>query len=115
WWRRLHTLTFAVYLLATLHGLGTGTDTRQPWALALYAGSVLLVGALLLTRLLTPIGPRGRAHPRLAALTAVVLVGGIAWAVTGPAHAGRGAIAGHLPSPARSQGEPATSAGARVA
>jgi hypothetical protein len=60
-WRLLHTLTFAVDLLSLLHALGTGTDTRQPWALALYAGSVLLVGALLLTRLLTPIGPRGRA------------------------------------------------------
>jgi len=29
WWRRLHTLAFAVYLLTTVHGSGTGTDTRQ--------------------------------------------------------------------------------------
>jgi predicted ferric reductase len=96
WWRRLHTLTFGVYLLSTIHGLGTGTDTRQPWALAMYAGSVLLVGALLIHRLLTPIGTRGHAHPRLAALTAAVLVGGIAWAATGPAHAGWSAIASHV-------------------
>ena len=27
WWRKLHTGTFAIYLLATLHGLATGTDT----------------------------------------------------------------------------------------
>ena len=39
-WRQLHALTFAVYLLSTLHGLGVGTDTRQPRALALYAGPV---------------------------------------------------------------------------
>ena len=50
----------------------------------------------LLTRLRTPIGPRGHAHPRLAALTAVVLVGGIAWAATGPAHAGWTAMVSHL-------------------
>ena len=37
-WRRLHGLTFAVYLLSTLRGLGVGTGTRQPWAL--YAGPV---------------------------------------------------------------------------
>jgi predicted ferric reductase len=96
WWRRLHTLTFAVYLLATIHGLGTGTDTRQPWALELYAGSVLLVGALLINRLLTPIGAHGRSHPRLAALTALVIVGGVFWAAAGPAHAGWSAIASQL-------------------
>jgi hypothetical protein len=66
---------------------------------ATYAGSVLLVGALLLTRLLTPISPRGRTHPRLVA---VVLVGGIAWAATGPAHAGWTAMASHV---ARRQGD----------
>lgn len=97
WWRRLHTLTFAVYVLATVHGLGAGTDTRQPWALELYAGSALLVGALLIQRLLTPAGTRGRVHPRLATLTALLLVGGIAWAATGPARAGwaTGTLAGH--------------------
>lgn len=94
-WRRLHTLAFAVYLLATVHGLGAGTDTRQPWALELYAGSVLLIGALLVNRLLTPAGANGRAHPRLATLTAAVVIGGIAWAAAGPAHMSWSAIAGH--------------------
>jgi len=96
WWRRLHTLAFAVYLLTTLHGLGTGTDTRQAWALGLYAGSVALVGVLLVKRLLTPAGARGRAHPRLAALAVAVVLGGIAWAARGPAHAGWSAIASHI-------------------
>ena len=35
--RRFHYLAFAVFLLGTLHGLGTGSDSGQPWALALYA------------------------------------------------------------------------------
>jgi len=95
-WRRLHTLAFAVYVLSTVHGLGMGTDTRRPWALEFYAGSVLLVGALLVNRLLTPAGVHGRAHPRLAALTAAVMVAGLAWAATGPTQAGWSAIAGHI-------------------
>jgi predicted ferric reductase len=97
WWRRLHTLTFLVYIGSTVHGLGTGTDTRQLWALELYVGSTLLVGALLINRLLTPIGAKGAAHPRLAALTALVVVGGVLWAAAGPAQAGWSAIASQLP------------------
>jgi predicted ferric reductase len=95
WWRRLHTLTFAIYLLSTLHGLGTGTDSRHLWALALYAGSLLLIGALLVRRLLTPIGARGQAHPRLAALTAATLASVVVWACAGPAHAALAAVVGH--------------------
>ncbi len=93
WWRRLHTLTFLVFVLSAIHGLATGTDTRQSWALELYAGSVLLVTALLINRLLTPIGARGRPHVRLAALTALVVIAGMLWVVNGPAHAGWAAIA----------------------
>ncbi len=95
-WRKLHGLAFAVYVLATLHGLGTGTDSRQLWALALYAGSLLLVGGLLVKRLLTPSGARGHAHPRLAALTATALASVVVWACAGPAHAALSVIAGHV-------------------
>jgi predicted ferric reductase len=79
WWRRLHTLTFGVYVLSTLHGIGTGTDTKQPWMLLAYAVSVLAVGVLLMNRLLTPVGARGTSHPRLAALVAVSLAGSMIW------------------------------------
>ncbi len=93
WWRRLHTLTLVVYALSTIHGLGTGSDTRTTWALALYAGSVALVGTLLSARLLTPLGRRGARHPRLAALSAAAVIAGIAWTVTGPMQAGWNATA----------------------
>ncbi len=36
-WRRLHYLNFAVWLGATLHGLGAGTDSGAGWFLALYS------------------------------------------------------------------------------
>jgi hypothetical protein len=77
--------------------LATGTDTRQPWALDLYAGSVLLVGALLINRLVTPIGAKGRRHLKLAAVVVLIIVGGAFWVLTGPAHLGWAARANHGP------------------
>jgi DMSO/TMAO reductase YedYZ heme-binding membrane subunit len=113
WWRRLHGLAFAVYALATVHGLATGSDTRTSWGLGLYAGSALLVGSLLGVRLLTPVGTqsraeasaasgvprpqggatRGRTYPNLAGLVALLLLGGVLWTATGPAQPGWNAIA----------------------
>lgn len=52
WWRRLHTLTFAVYVLVTLHGLRAGTDSANPGARAMYLVSVLVVLLLVNYRLL---------------------------------------------------------------
>jgi methionine sulfoxide reductase heme-binding subunit len=42
-WRRLHWLTYAVFLSATVHGITAGTDTTEGWALAIYG---LLVGSV---------------------------------------------------------------------
>lgn len=42
-WRRLHWATYAVFAGATLHGLGTGTDSGRPWAVVLYLAAVGLV------------------------------------------------------------------------
>src|SRR5207245_7415401 len=36
WWRRLHVLTLGIFALATIHGLGTGSDTRTLWAMGVY-------------------------------------------------------------------------------
>lgn len=47
-WRRLHWLTYLIFVLATLHGLAAGSDSDRPWALALYGaavGSVVAAGA----------------------------------------------------------------------
>lgn len=41
-WRRLHWLTYAVFLTATVHGIASGTDTTRGWAMAIYG---LAVGA----------------------------------------------------------------------
>ena len=54
WWRRLHVLTMGIYALATLHGIGTGTDTQSWWALCIYLVSIVLVGSLFFLRLFSP-------------------------------------------------------------
>jgi Ferric reductase like transmembrane component len=51
WWRRLHYATFAVYMAAAVHGIGSGSDTGSLWSWALYLASFALVGALLALRL----------------------------------------------------------------
>lgn len=44
-WRRLHYLTFAVWLAATAHGIGAGTDAGAGWLRMLYVVSVGSVAA----------------------------------------------------------------------
>ena len=50
-WRSLHVLTLGIFALATIHGIGTGSDTQTPWALGIYLVSSILVGSLLCRRL----------------------------------------------------------------
>jgi len=47
----LHVLTLGIFALATIHGIGTGSDTQTPWALGIYLVSSVLVGSLLCRRL----------------------------------------------------------------
>jgi len=42
-WRRLHWATYAIFVLATAHGLLAGSDSAQPWARDLYLGAVAAV------------------------------------------------------------------------
>src|SRR5579875_823109 len=51
WWRRLHVLTLGIFVLATIHGLGSGSDTQTWWAMSMYVVSSVTVGLLLCRRL----------------------------------------------------------------
>jgi len=94
WWRRLHYLTFVVWLLATLHGLGNGSDTRTTWAIAIYGISSLAVVVLTIVRLMRPAGrPRVAARPGWAALAALVALSVAGFAAAGPLRPGWNAIA----------------------
>ena len=42
-WRLLHWSTYAIFALATAHGLLAGSDSAQPWARSLYLGAFAAV------------------------------------------------------------------------
>lgn len=50
-WRTLHYFTFLAFVGATVHGIGSGTDSGQAWAQWLYLGSASVVAFLLAYRI----------------------------------------------------------------
>jgi sulfoxide reductase heme-binding subunit YedZ len=65
-WRSLHYFGYAMWGSALIHGVMTGTDSRSPWGLAMYAGSAAIVaGAAWYRWMELPL-----AHPRRAAAPA---------------------------------------------
>jgi len=53
-WRRLHWATYAIFAMATVHGLAAGTDASRPWAFALYAVAVSSVAIAATWRFIVP-------------------------------------------------------------
>jgi predicted ferric reductase len=72
-WRAVHWLGYACWPVALWHGLGTGTDTRLPWLLALDALCVAAVAAAVCWRLVLARPDRGRA----LALAGLALLAGV--------------------------------------
>ncbi|MGW2618972.1 ferric reductase-like transmembrane domain-containing protein [Streptomyces sp. NPDC001500] len=87
-WKAVHWLAYAAWPLALFHGVGTGTDTRLPLQLWLYAGCLASVVAAVWWRL-AKAGP-GRVAARLAAaLTATAVpVALTAFLASGPLQPG---------------------------
>jgi len=56
-WRRLHYLNFLVWIAATAHGLGSGTDRSSAWLLGICLSAIGAVGALTVRRALRPQRP----------------------------------------------------------
>jgi sulfoxide reductase heme-binding subunit YedZ len=56
-WRRLHYLNFAVWLAATWHGIGAGTDSGSAWLLWIYVGAIGAVALLTARRILRAAPP----------------------------------------------------------
>ncbi len=66
-WRRLHWAAYAIFALATVHGLAAGSDSGATWALAVYGAATGAVLAAAGWRALVPpekgaarVPPRGR-------------------------------------------------------
>jgi sulfoxide reductase heme-binding subunit YedZ len=61
-WRRLHWLTYALFGLATAHGLTAGSDATRPWTRDVYLGAVAAIAFATVWRALVP--PARRAVPK---------------------------------------------------
>jgi sulfoxide reductase heme-binding subunit YedZ len=53
-WRRLHWSTYGIFAAMVVHGVMSGTDTRQPWALGIYLGAIGAVVMATAWRILVP-------------------------------------------------------------
>jgi DMSO/TMAO reductase YedYZ heme-binding membrane subunit len=91
WWRRLHFLAFVVFVLATLHGIGSGSDTANAWGLLVYGTAVASVLLLALWRLLGAGDSAARTISAIGVLAAAGWLG--VFTVSGPAQSGWNAIA----------------------
>lgn len=60
-WRRIHYLTFAVWVAATAHGIGAGTDVSAEWLRLLYVIAIGSVAAACAWRLSSSPAPARRA------------------------------------------------------
>jgi len=62
-WRRLHLLTFAIFIGATAHGIGAGTDSGTSWAWWSYVGASTAVSFLVAYRVVIALGRRRQVVP----------------------------------------------------
>lgn len=91
-WRGIHLLAYASWPIALWHGLGTGTDSKLPWLLAIDALCVLVVAGALLWRL-QAMAP-GTARTAAVLATIAVPIATIVFVLVGPARPGWAARAG---------------------
>ena len=72
-WRIVHWSAYAVWPVAVVHGLGTGSDSSHGWALAVYAACLVAVAGSVLWRV-TAGWTSGTAKGRLVALAGSLAV-----------------------------------------
>jgi hypothetical protein len=87
-WRIAHWLAYACWPIALVHGLGTGSDARAPWMLALTGGCVVVVLVAVWARISA--GWPEHLGARSAALAASIAapIALVAWLPTGPLASG---------------------------
>jgi hypothetical protein len=60
WWRRVHFLSFPLFIASTVHGLSAGTDGRKPIVMITAVLTAMAVGGLTALRLQAGSGPSRR-------------------------------------------------------
>ena len=97
-WRAVHWLAYTCWPLAVVHGLGTGTDARSTWMLALTAACVASALVAAVVRL-AGAGPGARAVRGTAAATALAFLLALPiWLAQGPLARGWARRAGTPPA-----------------
>jgi DMSO/TMAO reductase YedYZ heme-binding membrane subunit len=61
-WRKLHYVSFFVFVAALLHGMLAGSDSARPGLLAMYVSTATVVAVLVALRVLGPNGARANAR-----------------------------------------------------
>ena len=87
-WRAVHWLAYASWPVAVLHGLGTGSDTKVAWMLALTALCVAAVATAAGLRFARGAGTPAALRVPGVALSVIVPVGIAAFALIGPLQKG---------------------------
>jgi methionine sulfoxide reductase heme-binding subunit len=104
-WRAIHWLAYASWPVAVLHGLGTGSDVKQWWMLALTAACIVAVLVAVWTRIAGVSGQYAGLRAPATALAVVTPIGLAIFALAGPLQHGW----------ARRAGTPSSLLGHRVA
>jgi hypothetical protein len=104
-WRAVHWIAYASWPVAVLHGLGTGSDVKQWWMLALTAACIVAVLVAVWTRIASASEQAAGLRAPATALAVVTPIGLAIFTLAGPLQQGW----------ARRAGTPASLLGHRVA
>jgi sulfoxide reductase heme-binding subunit YedZ len=83
-WRATHWLAYACWPIALVHGLGTGSDAKSKWMLAIAIGGVLVVIAAVCTRALRGWPANARLRGSALALSGAFALFLVLWVRSGP-------------------------------
>ena len=103
-WRAVHWLAYASWPVAVLHGLGTGSDVKQWWMLALTAACIVAVLAAVWTRIAHVSSENAGLRTPATALAVITPIGLLIFTVAGPLQPGWSRKAG---TPSSLLGKPA--------
>ena len=93
-WRLIHWAAYASWPLALVHGVGTGSDARAPWMIAVAGWCVAAVLVALAHRLGRGAATTIPIRAAAAAGATLLLAAGVSWASAGPFAPGWAAKAG---------------------
>jgi Ferric reductase like transmembrane component len=83
-WRAVHWLAYASWPVAVLHGLGTGSDVKQWWMLALTAACIMAVVVAVWTRIANVSSEHAGLRAPATALAVVTPIGLAIFTLAGP-------------------------------